>query len=183
MFIGVFGYLCNKVCVRSNLEMTSIRTISLLIASIAIFFAGWSANGWRWSAKWSEFEAQAAHEALEEAQKSQTIESSWRELADMAAQHTKEDYEEINQKYQMALARIDDLGLELDRLHEQRSDSAGQMPSVAKPAAGACKPCACQSHRADAKGIAEALTIAKDCDRLAVRYNRLLELYNSVRQK
>lgn len=163
--------------------MSVIKGLSAIFIVVFIFFAGWTANGWRWSAKWSEFEAQAAHEALEEAQKSQTIESSWRDLADMAAQQTQKDYEEINQKYKSALARIDDLGLELDRLHEQRPDSAGQMPSVAKPAAGACKPCTCGSSRPYAKGVAEALTIAKDCDVIAVRYNRLLELYNNVRQK
>ncbi len=161
--------------------MSVIKGLSAVFIAVSIFFAGWTANGWRCSAKWSEFEAQAAHKALEEVQKSQTIESSWRELADMAAQQTQKDYEEINEKYKSALARIDDLGLELDRLHEQRSDSANPMPKTTSTSIRVNNSCKCRSSRSHGRGVEEALTIARDCDVLATKYNRLLQFYEDVR--
>ena len=162
---------------------TYLRPLAYIAAAVTLVFGGWMFNGYRWEAKWADFTAAAQQASAAEIQKARTVETVWRDLADMAASDLRGDYEDIQKKYEVALSRISALSDDLDRLHSERADSAGTVPTASQPTAGACKPCSCQSHRADAKSIAEALTIAKDCDRLAVRYNRLLELYNSVRQK
>lgn len=138
-------------------------------------------NGYRWEAKWADFTAAAQQASAAEIQKARAVETSWRELADLAASDIKGDYDAIEQKYQAALSRIDGLTADLDRLHSERADSAGTVPAAPQPAARACKPCTCRSPGEDAKRVAQSLAIARDCDLLAVRFNHLQSLYEGIR--
>lgn len=64
------------------------------------------------------------------------------------------------------------------------ADVASDVPDGAAVTAGVVAPCDCGRARADVAGASKArrelLTAARDCDLLAVRYNRLLEMYQAV---
>ena len=158
-----------------------LRPCTYIIAAVLLFCGGWMFNGYRWEARWAEFEASAQKVAVQKAEEARAVETAWRELADLAASDIKGDYDAIEQKYQAALSRIDNLTADLDRLHSERADSADAVPTAPQSAARACKPCTCRSPRPDARGTAQALEIARDCDLLAVRYNSLLNFYNAVK--
>lgn len=153
--------------------------ISKLIILVLAFSAGWIVNGWRWERDRAEFEAQANKAALEQLESTRTIEQNLQGLLNLTSQGLRQDYEAVNQKYKLALNRIDDL----ERMQHNNPDSADAVPQTPATAAGACKPCTGQSPRPDADRAKRALEIARDCDLLAVRYNKLLKFYQGLEKE
>lgn len=152
--------------------------IPKLIILVLAFSAGWIVNGWRWERDRAEFEAAANQKALEQLESTRTIEQNLQGLLNLTSQGLRQDYEAVNQKYKLALNRIDDL----ERMQRNNPDSADAVPQTPATAAGACEPCKCQPSRTDGNRTKRALEIARDCDLLAVRYNRLLEFYQRARK-
>lgn len=153
-----------------------------LTGALLIFFSGWLVNGWRWEAKWLAFEADAFKTAAEKAEQTRRTETAWQALADTTSQDLKHDYERVQKEFHLAMDRLRTMSAELDRMRAERAGSAEQVPTAAKLAAGACKACPNRSSGPNAAGIAEAMKIARDCDMTAFRYNRLLSLYQQLKE-
>ena len=153
------------------------------IALIVAFVAGWIINGWRWESKWSRFEAEANQQALKQAQSVRQIEASWQELVKLTSIDLKNDYTAINQKYQNALRRINDLSGQLERVQPNSASDTSAMPKTTSTANRVGNSCKCRSFKPHGRGVEEALAIARDCDVLATKYNKLLVLYESMRLK
>lgn len=167
------------------INLTGLKGFCLVFCVLVAFVTGWTVNGWRYDAKWAEFEAEANKAALDKVQQARAVETSWRDLADLVSSDLKGDYAEIETKYEAALKRLDLLNAELNRMRTDRAGRAGgaeQMPAASEPPSRACKPCKCGSSAEDGGGVAQALTIARDCDRLAVRYNALLQFYSTIKK-
>lgn len=161
--------------------MVSSSTIAVL-GVCAGFAAAWVAQDWRWDAKWSEFEAQAYKQASEVAAQSYKTSTAWRDLADLANNELKSDYAAVEKQYQDALSRIRDLGAELDRVRANSANDGDAMPANSRPAAGSSTACKCRPCEPNSRIMAGTLRIARDCDLLAVRYNKLLGLYNGIKE-
>ena len=153
--------------------------ISKLIILVLAFSAGWIVNGWRWERDRAEFEAAANQKALEQLESTRAIEKNLQGFLNLTSQGLRQDYEAVNQKYKLALNRIDDL----ERMQHNNPDSANPMPKTAAVTARACEPCKCKSSRTDGNRAKRALEIARDCDLLAVRYNKLLEFYQGLEKE
>lgn len=153
--------------------------ISKLIILVLAFSAGWIVNGWRWERDRAEFEAEANKKALQQTQSVREIERGLQTFVNLTSSELRKDYDSINQKYRDALNRIDDL----ERMQHNNPDSADAVPQIATVTAGACKPCKCQSSRENGNRAKRALEIARDCDLLAVRYNKLLEFYQGLEKE
>lgn len=149
-------------------------------ALVAVAFAaGWVINGWRWERDRAEFEAQANKKALQQTQSVREIERGLQTFANLTASDLKRAYDNINQKYLDALNRISDF----ERVQHNNPDSANPMPKTPTTTARTCKPCTGQSPRPDADRAKRALEIARDCDLLAVRYNKLVKFYESLEKE
>ena len=146
---------------------------------VLAFAAGWVVNGWRWERDKAEFEAQANQKALEQLESTRTIEQNLQGLLNLTSQGLRQDYEAVNQKYKLALNRIDDL----ERMQHNNPDSADAVPQTPATAAGTCKPCKCKPSRENGNRAKRALEIARDCDLLAVRYNKLVKFYESLEKE
>lgn len=160
--------------------MPNFKKISIAFTLIVAFVVGWIINGWRWESKWSRFEAEANQQALKQVQSVRQIETSWQELVNLTSIDLKNDYTAINQKYQSAIRRINDLNSQLERVQSNSASDTSAMPKTASTANRASNSCNCRSFRSHGRGIDEALRIARDCDVLATKYNELLKLYQHV---
>lgn len=156
------------------------KTSSFHWALVAVAFAaGWMVNGWRWERDRAEFEAEANKKALEQTQSVREIERGLQTFVNLTSSELRKDYDSVNQKYRDALNRIDDL----ERMQHNNPDSADAVPQTPATAAGACKPCKCKPSRTDGSRAKRALEIARDCDLLAVRYNKLLKFYEGLEKE
>ena len=160
--------------------MPNFKKLSIALTLIVAFVAGWIINGWRWESKWLRFEAEANQQALKQAQSVRQIETSWQDLVNLTSIDLKNDYTAINQKYQDALRRINDLNGQLERVQSNGASDTDSMPKIASTANRVGNSCKCGSFRPHGRGVEEALTIARDCDVLAMKYNELLKLYQHV---
>lgn len=152
--------------------------IPKLVLLVSAFAAGWVVNGWRWERDRAEFEAQANKAALEQTQSMREIERGLQTFVNLTSSELRKDYDSVNQKYRDALKRLSDF----ERMQHNNPDSANPMPKTPTTTARACEPCKCKPSRENGNRAKRALEIARDCDLLAVRYNRLLEFYQRAQK-
>ncbi len=155
-----------------------MKTLVYVFITIAAFLAGFWWSDHAWQAKWSDYQAEVARKSQEEISKAWQSEKNWQEAADVAARQGLADYDEINRKYQDALERI--RVMSADRLRNAEPARSGNVP---QSAGTSCRPCpACPSEsRGSYVRADQALKIARDCDVVASKFNRLLKLYQSVK--
>lgn len=121
-----------------------------------------------------KYEAQQAE--IEALDRQREIEHEWQAKADQAAQSAAQGVADVHQRYDWAVSELD-----LDSLRTAdpgRGETA--LPAITSVTGGAEQARACECPRPDTRDIKAALlTVARDCDITATRYNELLRLVTS----
>lgn len=98
------------------------------------------------------------------------------ELATLRAE-AAQSLDDINRRYLALLNRP-------DRMRDTAAASSGEGGDAPRTASGACQPCTDGHDAKDGESFKalrrELLTISRDCDAQAVKYNTLLQLYQEA---
>lgn len=159
-----------------------------LLALGAVYLIGYHRGGDAVKLELASYKAVVeAYSNAMKAQKEQ-LEKYYKTIIQDTEQSAAASVEDINQRYAGLLALI------ADNEHSNTGDgvrdtdgaSAGSetVPDPAPAVRCPVSPCKCRPFGPNGESArAEALKIARDCDALAVRYNSLLDIYQSIRRE
>jgi hypothetical protein len=106
----------------------NLKLIGIVVASVALFLAGWVGNGWRWESKYVSLQKEYADSVLEASRQARRQEQ---------IMQSKADIELVNKNAQIQTIRTE-LDRALDELRKRPSRvSVPNSPGAAKGATGA----------------------------------------------
>lgn len=161
-----------------------------LLALGAVYLIGYHRGGDAVKIELASYKAVVeAYSNAMKAQKEQ-LENYYKTIIQDTEQSAAASVEDINQRYAELLALIADnehsnTGDGVQQSSEDNSTAGDNTVSDPAPAVRCpVSPCKCRSYGTNGESArAEALKIARDCDALAVRYNSLLDIYQSIRRE
>lgn len=126
----------------------------------------------------TEFKLQAESDLRQEMVKAAQKEEQLRQELQQIETKGAADFEELEERYHALLAELDAERVQRDQTDPTDGDN---LPGAACPAPAPQRPCRCKPSGAYVR-LEEALGIARDCDALAIKYNQLLQLYQTAQQ-
>ena len=144
--------------------------IGKMMMLLLAFLAGWTVQGYRLDLKHTAYIAQQTKEfnaiLLQQKQQREQLEHEITVIQESSFQSSKG----INNRFELAS----------DRVRNSTNPSSKRVPIIATSSNGSKCACKAQPHRENGRDI-KALELARDCDLLAERYNRILRIYNAVK--
>lgn len=145
---------------------------------ISAFAFGWYVNGVRLNLEFTEFKLDAEKQYSKLLEDKELNEKVLRDEMERLEQEKQSAVDDINASYNDLLTKYN--GMHSDSRNSNHKDS---MSNTSKITNRLTTTCTCQSSSKSRQSVREILEVGKDCDLLAERYNRLLKIYNSYREK
>lgn len=128
----------------------------------------------------ADMQTMALQSEVRNADHRREVEHEWQEQANEAARAAQDAVSDIEHRFDNLLVQFD-----LNGVH---ADNAGggvpALPATAQGSGGACKPCECKCPGTDRAKLqrfyTKQLTLARDCDITATRYNELLNWVRGI---
>lgn len=152
-----------------KLKLLSICNGVLLLAIVYLFYENCKLKN-----TVADMQTAALQSEIQNAEYQREVEHGWQEQANQAARAAQDAISDVERKFDNLLVQFD-----LNGVH---ADSAGgdiaALPAAAADSGRTCKPCECKCSGTDRAKLqrfyTKQLTIAKNCDVTAARYNALL---------
>lgn len=148
-----------------------------IITVIVSFVAGWYVNGIRLNLEFSEFKLSAEKQYTKLLEDKALNDAVLQGKIDEIQRQSAIEVNAISQRYNSLLTKYNIL------YSNRYSNSKDSMSNSSKITNRLTTTCKCKSPTKTRQGITEALEVGRDCDLLSEKYNRLLKIYNSYREK